>query len=446
MKKPIAHNAATDFLRAEALSLLHRLEQLQPFSLTMPMVPAAAVSDEAMKGITDNIVSGQGELRQRIHKFLQGLTNTEGGKYANAEQQQLRFSMLKLRYNALLDQLDIFADVLAQRAEHNNGVWMAGLDVLASDALLVVKPFIKPDDLPPLMCFLERGHGAAIRRARTRLPGGSLNPVAVIQVPRERMVGSGIGSSLIHEVGHQGAALLDLVTSLRSTIRLREQNDKPRAAAWKMFGLWISEITSDFWSMGHLGVSATTGLMNVVSLPKYFVFRVQLDDPHPFPWIRVRLSIEMGKRLFPDEQWLKIEQLWRQLYPIEGLPAEIRQIIALLEKTIPDFITLLTEHAPKELKGQKFKDIFSTEKRQPRILRALFLAWKKQPYRVAYAPPSLVFAVIGQARFDKLLTPSVEAKYLSVWLTRWAQARAEDRLNPRALLPLDGAVRLKKAA
>ena len=37
------------------------------------------------------------------------------------------------------------------------------------------------------------------------------NPVAIIRVPRERMVGHGIASSLVHEVGHQGAALLGLV-------------------------------------------------------------------------------------------------------------------------------------------------------------------------------------------------------------------------------------------
>ena len=68
---------------------------------------------------------------------------------------------------------------------------------------------------PPVVCYLARGPGAAIRRARTRLPGGGQNPVAIIRVPRERMIGHGIASSLVHEVGHQGAALLDLVESLR---------------------------------------------------------------------------------------------------------------------------------------------------------------------------------------------------------------------------------------
>ena len=37
----------------------------------------------------------------------------------------------------------------------------------------------------------------------------------MIRIPRERMIGYGIASSLVHEVGHQGAALLGLVESLR---------------------------------------------------------------------------------------------------------------------------------------------------------------------------------------------------------------------------------------
>ena len=79
------------------------------------------------------------------------------------------------------------------------------------------------------VCYLDRGVGAAIRRARTRLPGGGDNPAAIIRVPRERMVGGGIASSLVHEVGHQAAALLGLVSSLRPV--LRAQRGDARAVA-----------------------------------------------------------------------------------------------------------------------------------------------------------------------------------------------------------------------
>jgi hypothetical protein len=78
-----------------------------------------------------------------------------------------------MRFNNITDQLDIFADVLSQRGENETGIWLAGLDVLAEDGLKAIKPFA---DVPPLMVYLDRGHGAAIRRARTRLPGGDENP------------------------------------------------------------------------------------------------------------------------------------------------------------------------------------------------------------------------------------------------------------------------------
>ena len=52
-------------------------------------------------------------------------------------------------------------------------------------------------EAPQVVCLLARGPGGAVRRARTRLPGGGRNPVAVVLVPRERMVGAnGIGSTV----------------------------------------------------------------------------------------------------------------------------------------------------------------------------------------------------------------------------------------------------------
>ena len=164
---------------------------------------------------------------------------------------------------------------------------------MAADALRIPGNYYDP---PPVICYVDRGQGAAIRRARTRLPGGRDNPVAVIRIPRERMVGSGIGSSLIHEVGHQAAALLDLINSLRPILKQKQLSSRT-PGAWVLWERWISEIVADFWSVAKLGISSTIGLMAVVSLPRAFVFRIALDDPHPFPWIRVKLSCAMGSRV-----------------------------------------------------------------------------------------------------------------------------------------------------
>src|SRR5262249_22861091 len=158
----------------------------------------------------------------------------------------------------------------------------------------------------PIICYLDRDAGGAIRRARTRMPGGGENPVAIVRMPRERMVGASIASSLMHEVGHQAAALLELVETLRPELQARQREDRENSVAWQMWDRWISEIVADFWSIARAGVGSTLGLIGVVSLPRPFVFRLNIDDPHPIPWIRVKLSAAIGDALYPHPQWRRL--------------------------------------------------------------------------------------------------------------------------------------------
>jgi hypothetical protein len=152
-----------------------------------------------------------------------------------------------------------------------------------------------------VICSLHRSLGGAIRRARTRQPGGGDNPVALIRIPRERMIGYGIASSLGHKVGHQAAALPRLVESLKTQLRSIRQRTGLRRA-WDLWDRWISEIVADFWALSRIGIGSTLGLIGLVSLPRGFVFRPSHDDPHPMPWVRVLLSCAIGDRLYPDPQ------------------------------------------------------------------------------------------------------------------------------------------------
>src|SRR6185503_15925566 len=231
-------------------------------------------------------------------------------------------------------------------------VWLSGLDVVSADALELPGYY----RAPPIICYLDRDIGAAIRRARTRLPGGGENPVAIIRVPRERMIGTGIASSLVHEVGHQAAALLDLVDSLRPALRRMQRDATPAPFVWQIWERWISEIVADFWSVARVGITSTLGLMAVVSLPRAFVFRISEDDPHPTPWIRVKLSCAIGKALYPHAQWDHLAQLWEQYYPTAGLDQRNRALFAMLNEAIPSFVTLLIQHRPKLLRGASLRE------------------------------------------------------------------------------------------
>lgn len=425
---------SSTLLELEARALLSRLDQIRPLALHETMVPAACLPPRASLDIERFLHSGRQVLRNQVREYLAWLRGP--GRTATPEQQQYRFVLIRMRFNAILSQFDMFTEVVTQRSEYRTGVWLAGLDVVAADAL-VTNPFVP--DPPPLVCYLARGPGAAIRRAKTKMPGGDLSPAGIIRVPRERMVGHGIASSLVHEVGHQGAALLDLVPSLRKELASHRERAGANAPVWKNWESWISEIVADFWSVATLGISSTLGLLAVVSLPRFFVFRPSGDDPHPIPYVRVLLSCAIGNELYPHRQWADMAQTWKALYPVASLPADRQREFALIEAGIPAFAKVLVNHRPASLKGRSLRDCFPLAERQPARLQALHHAWRDDLGVMARQRPALVFAVIGQARASGRIDPEAETQLVSSLLRAWALrsslSTAENVTTHRRALP-----------
>jgi len=232
------------------------------------------------------------------------------------------------------------------------------------------------------------------------------------------MVGSAIASSLIHEVGHQGAAQLGLVDSLRTDITRAAARDPD--GVWPTWHKWISEIVADCWSVGKLGITSTLGLFAVVSLPTFFVFRPSGNDPHPVPYLRVLISASLGEAIYPHPQWTALRQTWKQLYPVAALPPGRQDELRRVEAAIPDLVGLLLGHRPPALGGRRLGDLWPSRDRHPTRLTGLHRTWGGDIAVMARQPPSLVFAVLGQAKAAGLLTPEEESALLSTLLSAWA--------------------------
>lgn len=412
-------------LEQEARGLLTRLDQVKPFALHETMVLAAALPFPAHAAIERFLHSGRASLRIQVNEYLGWLRCP--GRTATPEEKQRRFVLIRMKFNSVLSQFDLFTEVITQRSEHETGVWLSGLDALARDALTISPAIVEP---PPAVCYLARGPGAAIRRARTRLPGGDLNPVAIIRVPRERMVGHGVASSLVHEVGHQAAALLGIVESIRPILNSRGERAGPDATQWTTWSNWSSEIVADMWSVGTLGISSTLGLLAVVSLPRFFVFRPSGDDPHPIPYVRVLVSVAIGNALYPHAQWVAMADTWKSLYPTAELPADRQSEIAAIERSIPTFVQTLLDHRPASLRGAPLRSLFPVRERRPEHLLELFGQWRGDVAAMSRQPPSLVFAAVGQARAAQRVTPEQESRLLGRLLTAWALRSSLSSIEP----------------
>jgi hypothetical protein len=403
-------------LEQEALALSARLERLKPFALLEPMLPAAGLLPAAQVAIERYLSEGRSHMRRRVARYLAWL-RTDGRNAAPREQQR-HFTLLRLGFHASLDELDLFADALTQRSEADTGVWLAGLDVAAQDALTPAAPFAA---LPPVVCYLDRGLGGAIRRARTRLPTGGQSPAAIIRIPRERMIGFGIASSLVHEVGHQVAAMLGLVESLRPALqRMQERAPATERPAWAYWERTVSESVADLHGVARVGIAATLGLIGTVSLPARFVFRIVPDDPHPSPWIRVLLSCAMGQALYPHRQWAELAATWRAMYPPDALDAAPRRALDNLQVSLPRYVDLLVSHSTPAMRGRSLREILASPDRNPATLLAGFKAWQARPGLIEEVSPTLAFAALGRARITGTLNPGAEDRLLGRLITHWA--------------------------
>jgi hypothetical protein len=152
------------------------------------------------------------------------------------------------------------------------------------------------------------------------------------------------------------------------------------------------------------------------------MFRIDMADPHPSPWIRVMLSCAIGRALYPHRQWARFEAMWAAFYPPSGLAPDTALLLDRLRATMPAFVSLLVQHRPRSLHGRTLAEVLHTQDRQPVQLGRLFRHWSTQPAAMYRASPSLVFAVIGQARADGRVSPEDESRLLGKLLTHWALA------------------------
>ncbi len=161
-----AGSFASWMLSQEARALLTRLERIKSFAMSETMVPAATLSVEAQAAVEGYLQQGRRELREQIHRTSPGWRDRRASGRSPAQRSGASPSCA-CASTWCSSHFDIFSEAMSQRSEADNGVWLAGLDVVAKDALELPGYY----EVPPVICYLARGPGAAIRRARTRLPG-----------------------------------------------------------------------------------------------------------------------------------------------------------------------------------------------------------------------------------------------------------------------------------
>src|SRR3954466_11566470 len=97
-------------LEQETRALSTRLVGVRPFALQESMLPAANLLPGSQVAIEKFLNIGRTEIRRRLDEFLRWLSAESA--HSGPEEAQRRFTLLRLRFNAVLTHFDLFDNVM----------------------------------------------------------------------------------------------------------------------------------------------------------------------------------------------------------------------------------------------------------------------------------------------------------------------------------------------
>ena len=252
---------------------------------------------------------------------------------------------------------DTFMDILTQRHTPVLGRQLAGCDVLALDGIRKPHPALSIVEAPIVGC--DRGFGAKTFREYVRFPGGSYNPMPLVQIPYSRLKEKYNLTSILHEVGHEVMVRCGLRSALPSALRSGLVKAGAPAEIGDLFALWSSEIGPDFWAFCGSGPAQAGAIKEILALPAAHVFRISWTDPHPPPYLRALISFDWCRRVWGSGIWDRWEKEWCDLYPIDAAPNGTRDLIRKISSFIPAVSGILLRTKFRSLNGKRIPDLFN---------------------------------------------------------------------------------------
>ena len=278
-------------------------------------------------------------------------------------QQLLNF---RNRYTRVETTLFFFADAINTRTNLKIGGYLKACDILAYRSMaLLLDQLGKPT--PSALSYFEKGIGAAVLRANLRLwDGTGVNPVAAIKITHHNLLRN---TALIHEAGHQAAAVVGWNEELASMLATG-LTDAPAGVSQEWAG-WASEIGADAFAFVHTGYASVAALHDVLAAEEAIVLRHTLGDPHPISYIRVLLGVEMCRQFYGGGPWDDLAQAWMQLYPLQRAQGATRALLEASLQLLPRIVQITLREPMRAFNGRPLAALINPERVKPEALLAM---------------------------------------------------------------------------
>jgi hypothetical protein len=309
--RPTPASVRPAWLRAQSVNVTRHAAALRPFRRGEFGTGAVAPSEGHLQAVNQLILALR---RGLLRKSVRVTRAVEAAQRQPATAELQRMVGAKERAHdwvrAVERVWDFYFELFGQR-QSEVATWLLAADRIALDCYQVSFMRLgvaRSIPAPPPFSYMRTGFSPATYRRQ-------LNPFPLIQLPYHRLVNPWTLGAILHEVSHNlhNDLGLERVVAARINARLRDAGlGATVASTWTR---WNRELFADVCGLLLGGPAVVGSLFDVIGRSPRTVLTYSPGTPHPTPYLRAFISIELLRRMGFEAEAESYRRLWMRLYP-----------------------------------------------------------------------------------------------------------------------------------
>jgi hypothetical protein len=288
-----------------------------------------------------------------------------------------RLLTLKEQAHALVRMIERIWDfyfLLFTQRQTRFGPWLVSCDRIGLDCYQAAFRGVgahKTVPAPGPLAYLRAGFSPATFRRGLPLArlGRLANPFPLVELPMHRLTAPWTLGAVLHEVSHNLHSEIGLDRKIPQEIRARLTAERMPPSVVEQMTKWNRETFSDLSALLLGGPAVVASLMDVVGRSQPATYTFVAGAPHPTPYLRPFLSIELLRRMGFAEQARRFEAAWNALYPRARAAAYIpRELLAAAPRAIPLVVDSVCFTPFEELGGRSLAQAYRFELKDQQMI------------------------------------------------------------------------------
>jgi len=319
------------WLRAQALNVTRHAAALRPFKREEFGTGAAVPSEGHIQAVNSLMQS----LRKGLLAKSGHVTRAVRAAAAQPSSPLLSAAMARKddahRWVQGIEKIwDFYFELFGQR-QSIYADWLLSCDRIALDCYQAAYTGLgtaRTIPAPPPFCYMRTGFAPATYRRGIPLRrlGRQLNPFPLVQLPYHRMINPWTLGAMLHETSHNLQSDLGLSRDIPRNIARRLLGAGLSPSVAQVWTRWNREMFADMSALLLGGPQMVASLMDVVGRAPAMVLHYSPRAPHPTPYLRTLISVELLRRMGFAEEAERYRRSWTRIYanPRAGMiPEEV---------------------------------------------------------------------------------------------------------------------------